>query len=155
MSNSLWNHGLQHTWLPCPSPTPRVYSNSCPLSQWCHPTILSSVIPFSSHLQSFPASGSFSNESQVGLLLFSHCFVWLFETQRTAARQASLSITIYWSLLKLMSIESVMPSNHLVLYCPLLLLPSIFPSNRIFKKWVNSASDGQNNPRISSLKCTD
>ena len=155
MSNSLWNHGLQHTWLPCPSPTPRVYSNSCPLSQWCHPTILSSVIPFSSHLQSFPASGSFSNESQVGLLLFSHCFVWLFETQRTAARQASLSITIYWSLLKLMSIESVMPSNHLVLYCPFLLLPSIFPSNRIFKKWVNSTSDGQNNPRISSLKCTD
>ena len=44
---------------PCPSPTPRVYSNSCPLSQWCHPTISSSVIPFSSHLQSFPASGSF------------------------------------------------------------------------------------------------
>ena len=45
--------------LPCPSPTPRAYSNSSPLSQWCHPTILSSVIPFSSHLQSFPASGSF------------------------------------------------------------------------------------------------
>ena len=44
---------------PCPSPTPRVYSKSCPLSQWCHPTISSSVIPFSSHLQSFPASGSF------------------------------------------------------------------------------------------------
>ena len=49
----------QHTRPPCPSPTPRVYSNSCPLSQWCHPTISSSVIPFSSHLQSFPASGSF------------------------------------------------------------------------------------------------
>ena len=44
---------------PCPSPTPGVYSNSCPLTQWCHPTISSSVIPFSSHLQSFPASGSF------------------------------------------------------------------------------------------------
>ena len=51
--------GLQHTRLPCPSPTPRAYSNSCPLSRWCHPTISSSVIPFSSHLQSFPASGSF------------------------------------------------------------------------------------------------
>ena len=50
--------GLQHTRLPCPSPTPVVYSNSCPLSRWCHPTISSSVIPFSSHLQSFPASGS-------------------------------------------------------------------------------------------------
>ena len=59
MSDSLQLHGLQHTRLPCPSPTPRAYSNSCPLSQWCHPTISSSVIPFSSCLQSFPASGSF------------------------------------------------------------------------------------------------
>ena len=59
VSNSLWPHGLQYTRPPCPSPTPRVYSNSCPLSQWCHPTISSSVIPFSSHLQSFPAPGSF------------------------------------------------------------------------------------------------
>ena len=59
MSNSLRPHGLQHTRPPCPSPAPRVYLNSYPLSRWCHPTILSSVIPFSSHLQSFPASGSF------------------------------------------------------------------------------------------------
>ena len=59
VSDSLWPHGLQHTRPPCPSPNPRVYSNSCPLSQWCHPTISSSVVPFSSCLQSFPASGSF------------------------------------------------------------------------------------------------
>ena len=59
MSDSLWLHGLQHTRPPCPSPTPRVYPNSCPLSRWCHSTISSSVIPFSSCLQSFPASGSF------------------------------------------------------------------------------------------------
>ena len=59
MSNSLWPHGLQHNRLPCPSPAPRAYSNSCPSHWWCHPTISSSVIPFSSHLQSFPASGSF------------------------------------------------------------------------------------------------
>ena len=59
MSDSLWPHGLQHTRPPCPSPTPGVYSHSCPLSQWCHPTISSSVIPFSSCLQSFLASGSF------------------------------------------------------------------------------------------------
>ena len=59
MSNSLQPHGLQHARLPCPSPTLGVYSNSCPLSQWCHPTISSSVVPFSSCLQSFPASGSF------------------------------------------------------------------------------------------------
>ena len=52
-------HGLQHTKPRCPSPTPGVYWNSCPLSQWCHPTISSSVIPFSSHLQSFPVSESF------------------------------------------------------------------------------------------------
>ena len=59
VSDSLQPHGLQHTRPPCSSPTPRVYSNSCPLSQWCHPTISSSVIPFSSRLQSLPASGSF------------------------------------------------------------------------------------------------
>ena len=59
MSNSLWPHGLQHNRPPCPSPTPRVYSNFCPLCRWCHPTISSSVIPFSSCLRSFPASGSF------------------------------------------------------------------------------------------------
>ena len=59
VSNSLWTHGLQHTSLPCPSPTPGACSNSYQLSQWCHPTISSSVIPFSSSLQSFPASGSF------------------------------------------------------------------------------------------------
>ena len=59
VSDSLRPHGLQHIRPPCPSPTPRVYSNSWPLSWWCHPTISSSVVPFSSCLQSFPASGSF------------------------------------------------------------------------------------------------
>ena len=59
MSNSLQPHGLQYSRLPCPSPTPRIYPNSCPLSRWCHPTISSSVIPFSSCLQSFPESVSF------------------------------------------------------------------------------------------------
>ena len=59
VSNSLRPHGLQHARLPCPSPPPRTYSNSCPLSQWFHPTISSSVISFSSCLKSFPAPGSF------------------------------------------------------------------------------------------------
>ena len=59
MSSSLQPHGQQHARLPCPSLTPGVYSNSCPWNQWCHPTISSSVVPFSSRLQSFPASGSF------------------------------------------------------------------------------------------------
>ena len=59
VSDSLWPHGMQHARPPCPSPTPRACSNACSFSQWCHPTISSSVIPFSSCLQSFPASGSF------------------------------------------------------------------------------------------------
>ena len=59
MSDSLWPHGLQHTRLLCPPLSPRVCSNSCPLSRWCYLTISSSVVPFSSCLQSFPASGSF------------------------------------------------------------------------------------------------
>ena len=58
-SNTLWHHGLQHTRLPCPSPSPRTYSISCLLSWWCHPIISSSVVPFSSCLQYFPASESF------------------------------------------------------------------------------------------------
>ena len=58
MSDVLWSNGLQHTRPPCPSPTPGVYSDSCPLSWWCHPDISSSVIPYSSCLQSLPASGS-------------------------------------------------------------------------------------------------
>ena len=56
---TLWPHGLQHARLPCPSPTPRAYSNSCPLSLWCHPTISSSALPFSSCLQPLQAPGSF------------------------------------------------------------------------------------------------
>ena len=63
MSDSLQAHGLQHTRLPCPSPIPGAYSNSCPLNWWCHPTISSSVAPFSSCLQSCPASGSFPMKS--------------------------------------------------------------------------------------------
>ena len=59
VSDSLQPHGLQHARPPCPSPTPRVYSNPCPLSWWCHPTFSSPVVPFSSRLQSFPPSGSF------------------------------------------------------------------------------------------------
>ena len=59
VSDSLWHHETQHARPPCPSPTPGVHPNPCPLSQWCHPTISFSVVPFSSCPQSFPASGSF------------------------------------------------------------------------------------------------
>ena len=63
VSDYLWSHGLQHARPPCPSTTPRVYPNSCPLSRWCHATIWSSVVPFSSCPLSFPASWSFQIES--------------------------------------------------------------------------------------------
>ena len=63
VSNSSQSHGLQHAGPPCPSQTPRVYSNSWPLSQWCHPIISSSVVLFYSHFQSFPASGSIQMSS--------------------------------------------------------------------------------------------
>ena len=88
VSDSLRSHRLQHTrLLPCPSPTPRACSNSCPLSRWCHSTISSSVIPFSSWLESFPASGSFprvSSSHQVAKVLefqLQHqSFQWIFGT---------------------------------------------------------------------------
>ena len=64
MSDSLRPHGVQHARFPCPSPSPRACSNSCPLSQWCHPIIPSSVIPFSSCLQSFPMSRLFASGSE-------------------------------------------------------------------------------------------
>ena len=76
MSDSLWPHGLQQARLTFPSPTPRIYSNSCPLSRWCHPTTSSSFIPFSSRLQFFPASAYFlmsqfftSGDQSIGVLV--------------------------------------------------------------------------------------
>ena len=79
ISDSLWPHGLHHARLPCPSPTPRVHSDSCLLSRWCHPTISSSVIPFSC-LQSFTASG-FSNESVLHIRWFFGRFFHMYETE--------------------------------------------------------------------------
>ena len=76
MSNSLQPHEPQHARPPCPLPTPRVYPNPCPLFRWCHPTISSSIIPFSSCLQSFPASGSFP---------MSQLFAWGAQSFRVSA----------------------------------------------------------------------
>ena len=91
MSYSLQPHGLQHTRPPCPWPSPRACSNSCPLSWWCHPTISSSVIPFSSCLQSFPPSGSFQwfgcshQETKILELQFQyHSFQWIFRVQKSS-----------------------------------------------------------------------
>ena len=95
VSNSLWPCGMQHTRLPCPSPTPGACSNSRPSSRWCHPAISSSVIPFSSRLQSFPASGSFpmsqlfaSGGQRIGLLV--RCTGWRFCSFNTVPLPAPL-----------------------------------------------------------------
>ena len=89
VSNSSRPHGLQHARPPCPSPSPRVYSNSCPLSQWCHPTISSSVIPFSSCPQFLPASGSFP---------MSQLFTWGGQSIGVSASTSVLPVIIQdWS----------------------------------------------------------
>ena len=194
MSDTLWPHEPQHARRPCSSPTPRVDPNPCPLSRWRHPAISSSVVPFSSCPQSFPASRSFSMSQlfqsggqSIGVSASAsvlpmniqdwfplgwagwislqskgsqrvrhdlatkkqqqQCYtcvsvqfsslqllsrVQLFATPWTATCQTSLSYIISWTLLKLMSIESVMPPNIHIFCHPLLLLPSIFLSIRVF-----------------------
>ena len=87
MSDSLQLHGLQHSRLPCPSPTPGACSNSCLLSLWCHPTISSSVVPFSSCLQSFPASGSFQ---------MSQFFIWGSQRIGASASASVLAMNIQY-----------------------------------------------------------
>ena len=92
VSDSLWPHELQHARPPCPSPTPRVYPNSCPLSWWCHPAISSSVVPFSSCPQCLPASGSFP---------MSQLFTWGGQSTRVSALASVLPMnTQDWSPLE-------------------------------------------------------
>ena len=95
MSDSLRPHGLQHTRPPCPSPAPGVYSNSCPLRQWCHPTISSSVVPFSSHLQSFPASESFQM-SQFFAIKWAKYWSFSFSISPSNEYSGLISFTIDW-----------------------------------------------------------
>ena len=100
MSDSLEPRGLQHPRPPCPSPAPRAYSNSCPLRQWCHPTISSSVTPFSSCFQSFQASGSFP---------MSQFFTWGGQSIGASASASVLPMNIQdWSPLGLTSLMSLL-----------------------------------------------
>ena len=151
VSNSLWPHGLQHARLPCPSPTAGAWWNSCPSSQWCHPTISSSVVPFSSCLQSFPGSRSFPM-SQFFASGGQIIGVWLSSNQSTLGHLFSPSVMFdsLWRqglqharfLCPLLSPRDCSNScllswwcylsNHVIFCCPLLLLPSIFPSTRVF-----------------------
>ena len=87
VTNNLWPQGMQYADLPCQFPAPGAFSNSCPLSWWCHPTVSSSVVPFSSCLHSFPALGSFpmsqffaSSGQSIGLQLQHQFFQWIFRT---------------------------------------------------------------------------
>ena len=117
MSDSLGPHGLQHARPHCPSPTPGIYSNSCPLSWWCHPTILSSVVPFSSCLQSFPASGS---------LPMSHFFVSLDKIIGPSASASALPMNIQdWFPSGLTALISLQSKG----------LSRVFSSNTIQKHW--------------------
>ena len=102
--DSLRTHGLQHARLPCPLPTPKAYSDSCPSSQWYHPTTSSSVISFSSHLQSFPASGSFLSES----VLYIRWSIGVL----TSASVLPMSIQD-WFLLRLTSLISLLSKGFL------------------------------------------
>ena len=102
MSDSLWAHGLQHARPACPSPTPGVYSNSCSLSQWCHPTISSIVEPFTSRLQSFPASGSF--------LMSQWSKYWSFSFRISLSNGYSGLISIRIDWLDLLAIQGTLKS---------------------------------------------
>ena len=144
-SNTLWPHGLQHTRPPCPSPSPRACSNSCPLSWWYHPTISSSVIPFSSCLQSFPPSGFFCVELskcfscmalriKLKISLGQQSPAW---SDPYPSAKARLFLTPAWHPILLTSFflcanSNLLRSCFLILctYCPLFLEPSSPRSHR-------------------------
>ena len=108
MSDSLQPHGLQHARPPCPLPTPWVYSNSCPLSWWCHPTISSSVIPFSSCLQSFPvASGFFSDESVLPIRWPKY---WSFGSSISPSNEYSGLMSFRFEWLDLLAVQGTLKS---------------------------------------------
>ena len=107
MSNSLRPHGPQHSRPPCQSPTLRVYSNSCPLSQWCHPTISSSVIPFSSHLQSFPSIRAYLTES---ILHIRWPKYWSFSLNISLSNEYSGLISFRIDWLDLLAVQGTLKS---------------------------------------------
>ena len=106
MSDSLQPHELQHARPPCPSPTPRIHPNPSPLSQWYHPTISSSVVPFSSHFQSFPASGSF----QMSQLFSSgsQSIGFIFNISRSNEHPGLISFRMDW--LDLLAVQGTLKS---------------------------------------------
>ena len=106
VSNSLQPHGLQHSRPPSPSPSPGVYPNSCPLSQWCHSTISSFVVPFSSHPQSFPVSGSFP----VSRFFTSRSWNWSFNFSISPSNEYSGLISFRMDWLDLLAVQGTLKS---------------------------------------------
>ena len=102
-------YGLQLARLPCPSPTPRAYSNSCPSCRWCHPTISSSVVPFSSRLQFFPASGFFSNES---VLCIRWPKYWSFSFSISPSNEYSGLVSFRMDWLDLLAVQGTRQNLH-------------------------------------------
>ena len=118
MSDSLQPHESQHTRPPCPLPTPRVYSNSCPSSRWCHPAISSSVVPFSSCPQSLPVSGSFPM-SQLFTWTTLH-YMWKsmreVNLKRSQLKKNCFSISFMLCLYEMTDVQSTSCWNHFMMY---------------------------------------
>ena len=141
VSNSLWPHGLQKARLPCHSPTPRPCSNSCPLSQWCHPTISSSLIPLFSCLQSFTASGSFpmsqffaSGGQRTGSYLQHQTFQCIFRTDFLYDGLVG-SLAVQGTLKSLLQHHS---SKASILWCSAFYSPTL---TSIHDDWKNHSFD--------------
>ena len=107
VSDSLWPHGLQHTSPPCPSPTPGVYSNSCLLSRWCHPTISSSVVPFFLLPSIFPSIRVFSNESALRIRWPKY---WSFSFNISPSNEYSGLISFRMDWLYLLAVQGTLKS---------------------------------------------
>ena len=107
MSDFLWPYGLQHTRPPCPSPTPGVYPNSCPMSQWCHPTISFSVVPFSSCFIIFPSIRVFSNESVLSIRWPKY---WSFSFNISPSNEYSGLISFRMDWLDLLAVQVTLKS---------------------------------------------
>ena len=107
MSDSLWPYELQHARLLCPSPTPGTYTNSCPSHWWCHTTISSSVVPFSSRLQSFPAAGFFPSES---VLCIKWPKYWSFSFSISPSNEYSGLISFRMDWLDLLAVQETLKS---------------------------------------------
>ena len=134
-SDSLQPHGLQHARPPCPSPTPGIYSNSCPLSRWCRLTISSSIVPFSSWLQSFPASGSFQMSP---VLCIRWPKYWSFSFSISPSNEYSALISFRTNWLVLLAVQGTLKNllQHHISKASILRCSAFFLSNSHNYTWL-------------------